>query len=139
MATLVEHSLTQPSDCRFLLKNLIWKNDFLIELTLGYLWANKNRVHQKKKKVVQNWNWSRNYTCSVNYLLFMLEATAPQIKDNCLKSVHFKKTVQWHETHFFQNRCHFKYNINWLCFDSADFVLKMTTILKEMRIMQLGP
>ena len=49
-----------------------------------------------------------------------------------LKSVHFKKTV--FDPHFFQNCCHFQYNISWLCFDSADVVLKMATILKEMKI-----
>ena len=41
------------------------------------------------------------------------------------------------DPHFFYNCCHFQYNISLLCFDSAD-VLKMTTILKEMRIVQLG-
>ena len=33
------------------------------------------------------------------------------------------------DPHFFQNRC---------CFQSADVVLKMTTILKEMRMAQLS-
>ena len=51
-----------------------------------------------------------------------------------IKSVHFKKR----DPHFFQNHCHFQYNISWLCFDSPEVVLKMTTILKQMWITQLG-
>ena len=42
-----------------------------------------------------------------------------------------------HDTCFFQNRCHFQYNVSRLCFESTGFVLKMITILKEMRITQL--
>ena len=50
-----------------------------------------------------------------------------------LKSVHFKNP-ELHNPHFFQNRCHFQYNISWIKTKSADVKLKMTTILKEMRI-----
>ena len=45
--------------------------------------------------------------------------------------------TQLHDPHFFQNRCHFQYNISWIKTKSADVILKMTTISKEMRIVQL--
>ena len=42
------------------------------------------------------------------------------------------------DLHFFQKCCHFQYNISWhIKTKSADVILKMTTILKEMRIAQL--
>ena len=40
--------------------------------------------------------------------------------------------------HFFWNRCHFQYNIGWIITKSDDVILKMTTILKELRIVQLS-
>ena len=72
---------------------------------------------------------------SVLVFLSLCTLAVNKILSPFLKSIHFKKTLR--DPQFFQNCGHLQYELAEIKTKSADVLLKITTILKELTIAQL--